>query len=93
MGNSMGGMISLLEASAAPAAVAGLILVDPALPVVPARPDPVLAAMFALYLTPGLRRAVMTRRRRLSAEQFVASVLGLCCVDPSRSPPTLSPGT
>jgi pimeloyl-ACP methyl ester carboxylesterase len=84
MGNSMGGMISLLEASAAPAAVAGLILVDPALPVVPARPDPVLAAMFALYLTPGLGRAVMARRRRLSAEQFVASVLGLCCVNPSR---------
>ena len=40
MGNSMGGMISLLEASAAPAAVAGLVLVDPALPFVPARPDP-----------------------------------------------------
>jgi pimeloyl-ACP methyl ester carboxylesterase len=84
MGNSMGGMIALLEASAAPAAVAGLILVDPALPVVPARPDPVAAAMFVLYLTPALGRAVMARRRRLSAEQFVAGVLGLCCVDPSR---------
>jgi len=86
MGNSMGGMISLLEASAAPAAVTGLILVDPALPVVPARPDPLAAAMFALYLTPGLGRAVMARRRRLTAEQFVAGVLGLCCVDPSRVP-------
>jgi len=32
MGNSMGGMISLLEAVAAPKAVAGLILIDPALP-------------------------------------------------------------
>jgi len=86
MGNSMGGMISLLEASAAPAAVTGLILVDPALPVVAARPDPLAAAMFALYLTPGVGRAVMARRRRLTAEQFVASVLGLCCVDPSRVP-------
>jgi len=86
MGNSMGGMISLLEASAAPAAVTGLILVDPALPAVLARPDPLAAAMFALYLTPGLGRAVMERRRRLTAEQFVASVLGLCCVDPSRVP-------
>ena len=84
MGNSMGGMIALLEAGAAPAAVSGLILVDPALPVVPARPDPLAAAMFALYLTPGLGRAAMARRRRLTAEQFVASVLGLCCVDPSR---------
>ena len=40
MGNSMGGMISLLEASAAASAVAGLILVDPALPFRPARADP-----------------------------------------------------
>jgi len=86
MGNSMGGMISLLEASAAPAAVTGLILIDPALPVVAARPDPLAAAMFALYLTPGVGRAVMARRRHLTAEQFVASVLGLCCVDPSRVP-------
>jgi pimeloyl-ACP methyl ester carboxylesterase len=86
MGNSMGGMISLLEASAAPAAVTGLILIDPALPLVAARPDPLATAMFALYLTPGLGRAVMARRRRLTAEQFVASVLGLCCVDPSRVP-------
>jgi pimeloyl-ACP methyl ester carboxylesterase len=84
MGNSMGGMIALLEAATAPAGVTGLILVDPALPVVPARPDPLVAAMFALYLTPGLGRAVMARRRRLTAEQFVASVLGLCCVDPTR---------
>ena len=47
MGNSMGGMISLLEAAAAPGGVAGLILVDPALPLVPARPDPFVIAMFA----------------------------------------------
>ena len=40
MGNSMGGMISLLEAAAAPEAVAGLVLLDPALPFVPTRPDP-----------------------------------------------------
>ena len=56
MGNSMGGMISLLEASAAPDAVVGLILVDPALPFVPARPDPLVAAMFAMFAVPGLGR-------------------------------------
>ena len=64
MGNSMGGMISLLEASAAPAAVAGLVLLDPALPIVAARPDPVVTAMFALYLTPGLRRVAQSWRRQ-----------------------------
>ena len=85
MGNSMGGMISLLEASAAPASVAGLVLLDPALPVVAARPDPVVAAMFALYLTPGLRQLVQSRRRQAPAE-LVASILRLCCADPSLVP-------
>src|SRR5215813_6961271 len=85
MGNSMGGMISLLEASAAPAAVAGLVLLDPALPVVAARPDPVVTAIFALYLTPGLRRVVQNRRRQAPAE-LVTSILRLCCADTSRVP-------
>ena len=87
MGNSMGGMISLLEASAAPAAVAGLILVDPALPFVPARPDPVVAAMFAAFLTPGPRRAVQARRRRQAPAELVAGILRICCADPSRIDP------
>jgi pimeloyl-ACP methyl ester carboxylesterase len=83
MGNSMGGMISLLEAGAAPDDVAGLILVDPALPFVPARLDPWAVAMFALYATPGVGRMVMDRRR-LSPEELVATVLSVCCADPSR---------
>lgn len=87
MGNSMGGMIALLEASAAPDAVAGLILLDPAVPFVLARPDPFVAAMFAMYLTPGLRRLMVARRRRWSAEQMVAGMLALCCVDPARVSP------
>jgi len=85
MGNSMGGMISLLEASVAPASVAGLVLLDPALPVVAARPDPVVTAIFALYLTPGLRRVVQNRRRQAPAE-LVTSILRLCCADTSRVP-------
>ena len=85
MGNSMGGMISLLEASAAPASVAGLMLLDPALPVVAARPDPVVTTMFALYLTPGLRRVVQSRRRQAPAD-LVTSILRLCCADPSLVP-------
>jgi pimeloyl-ACP methyl ester carboxylesterase len=87
MGNSMGGMISLLEASAAPAAVAGLVLVDPALPFVPARPDPLVTAMFAAYLTPGLRRAVEASRRHQVPADAVSSTLRLCCADPARVAP------
>ena len=87
MGNSMGGLISLLEASAAPAAVAGLVLVDPALPFVPGRPDPLVTAMFAAYLTPGLRHAVQARRHRQVPAELVSSIMRLCCADPSRVAP------
>jgi len=89
MGNSMGGMISLLEASVAPGAVAGLILVDPALPFVPARPDPLVTAMFALYLAPGVRRAVQARRRRQAPAALVEGIMRLCCADPSRVAPEI----
>jgi pimeloyl-ACP methyl ester carboxylesterase len=86
MGNSMGGMISLLEAAAEPGAVAGLILVDPALPFVAARPDPVVAALFAMYLLPGFSGVLMRRRRSQPPEIAVAKILSLCCADASRLP-------
>jgi pimeloyl-ACP methyl ester carboxylesterase len=84
MGNSMGGMISLLEASAHPGAVAGLILVDPALPFLPAQLDPLVTAVFVLYLIPGIGRAVTARQRRQPPARQVAEVLRLCCAQPSR---------
>jgi len=87
MGNSMGGMISLIEAGTAPDLVSGLILLDPALPFVPVRPDPLLTAMFALYATPGIGRLITASRRRMPPEAAVANVLGLCCADPSLVPP------
>jgi pimeloyl-ACP methyl ester carboxylesterase len=83
MGNSMGGMISLLEASAAPDKVAGLVLLDPALPFVLARPDPLVATMFGLYLTPGLGRLMLSGRGRLNPETLVTSTLALCCANPT----------
>jgi pimeloyl-ACP methyl ester carboxylesterase len=79
-------MISLLEASAAPGSVAGLILLDPALPVVPARPDPLVAARLALFATPGVGPALIAARRRMTPEAYVASTLKMCCVDSSRIP-------
>ncbi len=86
MGNSMGGMISLIQAANAPDAVAGLILLDPALPVVLTRPDPLVTAMFAAYATPGLGWVLMAYRRSLSPEAAVAMTLSLCCVDTGRVP-------
>ncbi len=87
MGNSMGGMISLLEANAAPDTVAGLILVDPALPVMPVRPDPAVTALFTAYALPGVAHMMMRRRARMTPEQQVGVILALVCVDPSRVPP------
>jgi pimeloyl-ACP methyl ester carboxylesterase len=89
MGNSMGGMISLLEARAAPRTVAGLMLIDPALPFARARPDPAVAVMFVLYSTPGIGRLVRARERRMTPEQIAGGILALCCVDPGRVPPDI----
>jgi pimeloyl-ACP methyl ester carboxylesterase len=87
MGNSMGGMIALLEAAANPGAVAGLILVDPALPFAPSWPDPEVVTLFALYATPWLGQLLMNRRRQSPPEAAVARLLSLCCADPA----TVSP--
>ena len=84
MGNSMGGMIALLEASAHPDTVAGLVLVDPALPFLPTQLDPLVTVVFVLYLIPGIGRAVTARERSLPPARQVARVLRLCCAEPAR---------
>jgi pimeloyl-ACP methyl ester carboxylesterase len=84
MGNSMGGMISLLEARAAASRVSGLILVDPALPFVPGRPDLLVATLFAAGGLPGVGPALLRGVQGLPPEALVAATLSLCCEDPSR---------
>lgn len=89
VGNSMGGLISSLVAAQRPDLVAGLVLVDPALPAdLQSRPDPLALAMFAAYFTPGVGKAVIAGRRKLrTPEQLARETLRLCCVDPARVPP------
>jgi pimeloyl-ACP methyl ester carboxylesterase len=89
MGNSMGGMIALLEASAASETVAGLILVNPALPFQPVRPDPLVTAVFALSTAPVLGPLLARQRRLMPVESMVASTLALCCADASRVTPDI----
>ncbi|WP_233517536.1 alpha/beta fold hydrolase [Geodermatophilus marinus] len=90
VGNSMGGMISVLEAARSPAKVSGLVLVDPALPGPRGRPDPRVAANFALYAVPGVgERRIAQRRAQLGARGTVLETMRLCGVDPDRLPPEL----
>lgn len=91
VGNSMGGLISMLEATAQPAHVAGLVLIDPALPRARgARIDRTVAKAFAAYAIPGLGERLLARRRAtLGPEGLVRETLALCCVDPGRVSPEL----
>jgi len=85
-GNSMGGLISLMQTTAAPETVRGLVLIDPALPPPRQTPDRQVAGQFLLYALPGLGelyvRAVMSRR---PPELAVQRVIELCFADPSRA--------
>ena len=91
VGNSMGGMLAILEAAAKPEHVAGLVLIAPAIPrVTRERPDLQVARNFALLALPGLGERLMSRRRRtVSAERQVEETLALCTVDPSRISPEM----
>jgi pimeloyl-ACP methyl ester carboxylesterase len=89
IGNSMGGAISAIEAADEPESVAGLVLVDAAIPrAINTGGDPVVAAVFATYLVPGVgERFLKSRQRNLGPERLVEETMKLCCVDPSRVDP------
>ncbi|WP_329000912.1 alpha/beta fold hydrolase [Kribbella sp. NBC_00709] len=91
VGNSMGALVSIMLASRRPDAVAGLVLIDPALPPTGgARPEPAVTAAFAGFAVPVLGRWILARgRRQRSARQQVQRLLRLCCVDPSVVPADL----
>lgn len=89
VGNSMGGLVSLLHASKRPDQLAGLVLISPAQPLARrARVDAQVAGMFALYMIPGLGEAFLRRSaRRLGPERMVRAKLRLCCADQGSVPP------
>jgi pimeloyl-ACP methyl ester carboxylesterase len=89
MGNSMGGLITLLESAAAPDMVQGAVLVDPALPrPLLSRVDPAVAMQFAVLAMPGIGEAAFARRRRMqTVSEQVEQSLRLCTVDPTRVSP------
>ncbi len=87
VGNSMGGLISMFVARAAPELVDRLVLVDPALPVVRPRFDTGMLRRIALPLVPGVGPRVARGEYEAATEDpgaFVDAVLEFLCVDPSR---------
>jgi pimeloyl-ACP methyl ester carboxylesterase len=86
VGNSMGGMVSLLATDTRPESVAGLVLVDPSLPVPRHKPDLQVTSQFLLYAVPFVGQRYMTfTRNRMSDRQLVERVVNLCFADPSKA--------
>ena len=89
-GNSMGGLISILQTAAAPDTVAGLVLIDPALPLPRRAPDRQVGSQFLLYALPGLGELyVRTVMARTPPQLAVQRVVDLCFADPSRIDPAM----
>jgi pimeloyl-ACP methyl ester carboxylesterase len=87
VGNSMGGMISILETAASPEKVSGLVLLDAAVPGPRRALDPLVAVTFAVYAMPLLgERFLSMRRRRQTPLRQVREMLRLCGVDPDALP-------
>ncbi len=86
VGNSMGGLIAMMQAAREPASVAGLVLVAPAQPRVRGgRIELAVQALFAIYAIPGLASWFLRKRAaRLGPEGLVAELLRLLCTDGSR---------
>jgi pimeloyl-ACP methyl ester carboxylesterase len=91
VGNSMGGLISMLLAAVHPDAIAGLVLLDPVLPRAKSTPtDPKVALQFAAYAIPGLAERLLAKRRRTTPPaRLVADTLALCSPHPESVPPQM----
>jgi pimeloyl-ACP methyl ester carboxylesterase len=90
VGNSMGGMISILVAGERPDAISSLVLLDPAVPGPRRALDPLVATMFAIYSIPLVgERFLAKRRASTSVRDRVIETLKLCGVDPDTVPSTV----
>ena len=88
VGNSMGGVVAILEAAVEPDRVAGLILTSSVYPMLRGpMPNPLVLGAFAAYDVPKLGELVVkTRSAALDPESFVRVGLRILTGDPSSIP-------
>jgi pimeloyl-ACP methyl ester carboxylesterase len=84
LGNSLGGLVSLLVASHRPDLVASLTLISPAMPVY--RVPPAFTRALLLLLVPGIPSLSERRLAGITPEASVRAMVEICFGDPSRVP-------
>ncbi len=84
LGNSLGGLISLLVAARRPDLIATLTLISPAMPVY--RVPTAFSRALLLLLLPGIPALAERRMARIAPEQHVRAMVRMCFGDPSRVP-------
>lgn len=86
-GNSMGGLISAIQAANEPGTVSRLVLIDPALPIGLSRPDPLVVSTFASLAVPApVQRRLARWRPPPTLEDVTGRLLRLCVADPAGLP-------
>ena len=84
LGNSLGGLVSLVVAAWRPDLVATLTLVSPAMPVY--RVPPAFGRALLLLLLPGVPSLAERRLAGVTPEQSVRGMLAMCFGEPARVP-------
>ena len=85
VGNSLGGLVSVLVASRRPDLVASLTLISPAMPVY--RVPPAFSRALVLLLVPGVPSLAARRIGGITPEESVRAMVRMCFGRPSRVPP------
>jgi pimeloyl-ACP methyl ester carboxylesterase len=85
VGNSLGGLVSLLVAGRRPDLVASLTLISPAMPVY--RVPPAFSRALLLLLLPGIPSLAERRLAGITPEESVRSMVRMCFGEPSQVPP------
>jgi pimeloyl-ACP methyl ester carboxylesterase len=85
VGNSLGGLVSVLAAGRRPDLVASLTLISPAMPVY--RVPPAFSRALLLLLVPGIPSLAARKIGGITPEESVRAMIRMCFGQPSRVPP------